>query len=132
MPLVKTESCVWFLTGLCDSKKLSSSRWRAFSFTEKVALLLSATPNWHIMLNKRGTERERYKNFFLKTDDITFWQKLNQKRTPADYTASKSLCPFFGQLTQFKDHKNPIMIKEFTELKKFYQKMWGNINTLGK
>lgn len=62
MPLVKTESCVWFLTGLCDSKKLSSSRWRAFSFTEKVALLLSATPNWHIMLNKEWNKKERHEN----------------------------------------------------------------------
>lgn len=38
-----------FLTGLWDSKKLSSSRCRAFSMGN-VALLLSDMPYWHIIL----------------------------------------------------------------------------------
>lgn len=48
-PLVKSELSGWLRAGLCDSRTLSSRRWRGFS-VGNVALLLSTTLSWHIML----------------------------------------------------------------------------------
>lgn len=59
-PLDTDVLCGSFLTGLWDSKKLSSSRCRAFSMGN-VALLLSDMPYWHIILRTQINQKMKTK-----------------------------------------------------------------------